>query len=124
MGRPVARPPLARSGVRPSVLPCLVPRQVIEEVLAEVLELRPDCLEVEEEHPHVVGGALLAVLARLLCARALRGLGLGGDQEGEEAGEFCVACMAGSIVSSDFYGPRGPHVVEVDGTVAVMFSST
>ena len=100
------------------MLPRLVPRQVVEEVLAEVLEFRPDCLEVEEEHPHVVGGALLAVLARLLRARALRGLGLGGDQEGEEAGEFCVACMAGSIVSSDFYGPRGPHVVEVDGAVA------
>ena len=49
MRRPVARPPPAgRSGVRPAVLPCLVPRQVVEEVLAEVLELRPDCLEVEE----------------------------------------------------------------------------
>ena len=98
-GRPVFRPPLARSGVRPAVLPGLVPRQVAEEVLAEVLELRSDGLEVEEEHPHVVGGALLAVFARLLRARALRGLGLGGDQEGEEAGEFCVACMIGSIVA-------------------------
>ena len=99
--RPVARPPPAgRSGVRPAVLPRLVPRQVVEEVLAEVFELRSDCLEVEEEHPHVVGGALLAVLARLLRARALRGLGLGGDQEGKNTSVFCVACMIGSIVGS------------------------
>ena len=79
------------------MLPRLVPRQVVEEVLAEVLEFRPDCLEVEEEHPHVVGGALLVVLARLLRARALRGLGLGGDQEGKDAAMFCVACMGRSI---------------------------
>ena len=55
---------------------------------------------VEEEHPHVVGGALLVVLARLLGARALRGPGLGGDQEGEEAGEFCVAGMIRAIMAA------------------------
>ena len=96
--RPVARPPPAgRSGVRPAVLPRLVPRQVVEEVLAEVFELRPDCLEVEEEHPHVVGGALLAVLARLLRARALRGLGLGGNHQGKNRGCFDLARMITAI---------------------------
>ena len=30
-------------------------------------------------------------------ARALRGLGLGGDQEGKDAAMFCVACMGRSI---------------------------
>ena len=97
-GRLPGPPPAGRSGVRPAVLPRLVPRHVAEEVLAEVFELRSDSAGMQQEHSHIVGGALLAVLARLLRARALRGLGLGGDQEGEEAGEFCVACMAGSIV--------------------------
>ena len=88
------------------MLPRLVPRQVAEEVLAEVLELRPDCLEVEEEHPHVVGGALLGVLARLLRARALRGLGLGGDQEGKNTSVFCVPGMGRAIIGADFYRTR------------------
>ena len=123
--RPVVRPPPAgRSGVRPTVLPRLVPRQVVEEVLAEVLELRSDCLEVEEEHPHVVGGALLAVLARLLRARALRGLGLGGDQEGKDTAVFSVPGMIRAIEAPQLDRPRGPDVVQVDGAVAVMFSST
>ena len=52
---------------------------------------------MEEEHPAVVGGALLAVLARLFGARALRGLGLGGDHQGEDRGEFCVARMGRSV---------------------------
>ena len=106
MGRPVFRPPVRGSGVRPAVLPRLVPRQVAEEVLAEVLELRPDCLEVEEEHPHVVGGALLVVLARPLRACALRGLGLGGDQEGKDAIVFCVSGVGRSIIGADFYRTR------------------
>ena len=106
------------------MLPRLVPRQVVEEVLAEVLELRSDCLEVEEEHPHVVGGALLGVLARLLGARALRGLGLGGDQEGKDTAVFSVPGMIRAIEAPQLDRPRGPHVVEVDGAVAVMFSST
>ncbi len=52
---------------------------------------------LEEEHPHVVGGALLAVLARLLRARALRGLGLGGDQEGKDTAVFSVPGMIRAI---------------------------
>ena len=52
---------------------------------------------VEEEHSHVVGRALLVVFARLLRARALRGLGLGGDHQGEDRGEFCVARMGRSV---------------------------
>ena len=99
------------------MLPRLVPRHVAEEVLAEVFELRSDYSEVEEEHPAVVGGALLAVLARLFGARALRGLGLGGYHQGEDRGEFCVACMGRSIIGPDFDRSRGPHVVEVDGAV-------
>ena len=82
------------------MLPRLVPRQVVEEVLAEVFELRPDCLEVEEEHPHIVGGALLAVLARLLRARALRSLGLGCDQEGKNTAVFSVPGMIRAIERS------------------------
>ena len=88
------------------MLPRLVPRQVVEEVLAEVLELRPDCLEVEEEHSHVVGGALLVVLARLLRARALRGFGLGGDQEGKDAIMFCVPGVRRAIIGAYFYRTR------------------
>ena len=96
-GRPVARPPVRRSGVRSAVLPRLVPRHVAEEVLAEVFELRPYCARVKQEDPKVICGALLVVLARLLRARAFRGLGLGGDQEGKDAAVFSVACMIGSI---------------------------
>ena len=77
---------------------------------------------MEEEHPHVVGCALLAVLARLLRARALRGLGLGGDHQGEQAGRLDLARVGASIEGSDFDRARGPHVVQVDGAVAVMLS--
>ena len=79
------------------MLPRLVPRHVAEEVLAEVFELRPYCARVKQEDPKVVCGALLVVLARLLRARALRGLGLGGDQEGKNTAVFSVPGMIGSI---------------------------
>jgi len=117
--RPVARPPPAgQSGVRPAVLPRLVPRQVVEEVLAEVFELRSDAARVEEEHAKVVGGALLAVFARLFRARALRDFGLGGDQEGKDAGALDAPGVPAAIIGPDFYRPRGPHVVQVDGAVS------
>ena len=106
MGRPVSRPPVRRSGVRPAVLPGLVPRQVAEEVLAEVLELRPHGFKMQEKHSRVVCGALLVVLARLLCARAFRGLGLGGDQEGKDAIVFCVPGVRRAIIGADFYRTR------------------
>ena len=73
---------------------------------------------MEEEHPHVVGGALLAVLARLLRARALRGLGLGGNHQGKNRGCFDLARMITAIKAPQLDRPRGPHVVEVDGAVA------
>ena len=105
------------------MLPGLVPRQVVKEVLAEVLELRSDGLEVEEEHPHVVGSALLAVFARLLRARALRGLGLGGNQEGKDTAVFSVPGMIRAIIGAELNRPRGPDVVEVDGAVAGTIAS-
>ena len=124
MGRPVSRPPVRGSGVRSAVLPGLVPRQVAEDELAEVFELRPYSAGVKQEHSRVICGALLVVLARLLRARALRGLGLGGDQEGKDASEFCVAGMIGSIERSNLHSSSEFHIIEVQGAVAVMFSST
>ena len=93
------------------MLPRLVPRQVAEEILAEVFELRPHGFQMQEEHSRVVCGALLVVLARLLRARALRGLGLGGDQEGKNTAVFSVPGMIGSIERAKLNRSRGPHVV-------------
>ena len=106
------------------MLPCRVPRQVLEEVHADVFKFRTDQSEAEEENPHVVLRAFGAEGTLVFRARTLRILGEGGDGEAEDGVTFDLPGM-GCAVKAPYFDRLGPpHIIQVNGMVALMLSST
>ena len=112
------------STFRSAVLPCRVPRQVLEEVHADILEFLADQPEAEEENPHVVLRAFGAEGALVFRARALRVFGEGGDDEAEDDVAFDLSGVGCSVEGPNLDRSGPPYVVQVDRSIALMFSST
>ena len=107
-----------------TVFPCGAPRQVLEEVHADVFKFRTDQSEAEEENPHVVLRALRAEGTLVFRARTLRILGESGDGEAEDNVTFDLSGVGCTVEGTNLDRPGPPYVVQVDGMVALMLSST
>ena len=106
------------------MLPCGASRQVLEEVHADILEFLADQPEAEEENPHVVLRAFGAEGALFFRARALRVFGEGGDGEAEDDMAFNLPGVGCTVEGTNLDRSGPPYVVQVDRSIAVMFSST
>ena len=106
------------------MLPCCASRQALEEVHADILEFLADQPEAEEENPHVVLRAFAAEGALVFRARALRVFGKGGDGEAEDDVAFDLPGVGCTVEGTNLDRSGPPYVVQVDRSIAVMFSST
>ena len=85
-------------------------------------EFRAVHVQAEEENPHVVLGAFLAIRPLVFRARALGGQGFRGDHQAELDVRFNLASVRRAVEEPKLDRAHSPHVVKVDCAVAVMLS--
>ena len=114
---PGRRPPVLPTGGS-AVFPRRASRQVFEEVVAGGFEFRPVHVQPEEENPHVVFRAFLAVRPLVFRACALGGQGFRGDHQAELDVGFHLSGVRCAVECANLHRAYPPYVVQVDRVIA------